>query len=311
MNPGVPSGYDPRGFPPVGVTVDVVLFAIQDGVLQVLLIERGVEPFRGSWALPGGFVQPDDPDLDHAAARELEEETGIGPGAAYLEQLATYGAAGRDPRMRVISVAYWAACAQLPQPRGGSDAVRAELLPLARIEDGHIELAFDHRQIVQDAVDRLRAKLEYTAVGVRFCGPAFTISELREVYEVVWSTKLDAGNFQRKVRYNGAFRVVDPHEFEEAGIGARASASSLDSDDHMLAEAISGVGRRAPQAASAPRLLDWSVKEPSEEALARHSRGRRLALASPDRRGGRPASLWTAEDPGAMLDSPIARPETV
>ena len=271
MNSGSPPGYDPRDFPPVAVTVDVVLFAIQEGELNVLLVERGVDPFRGDWALPGGFVQPEDGDLYRAASRELVEETGIDAGAAYLEQLATYGDVDRDPRMRVVSVAYWAACAQVPRPIGGSDAARAELVPVARIEDGDIALAFDHLRIVQDALDRLRGKLEYTALGVRFCLPAFTISELREVYEVVWNAKLDAGNFQRKVRYNGAFREVEPEEVGPLDMGGVAAAAPFE------------VGDRLPV-------------------------GLRQAPASPGRRGGRPASLWTAEDPAAMLNSPIARP---
>ena len=110
-------GYDPRAFPPMAVTVDVVLFTIVDEALQLLLIERGVEPFFGAWALPGGFVQPEDETLDQAAARELAEETDVGPGTAYLEQLGSYGAVDRDPRMRVVSVAYWAACSYLPRPR--------------------------------------------------------------------------------------------------------------------------------------------------------------------------------------------------
>ncbi len=258
---GIP-GYDPRSFPPVAVTVDVVLFAIRGDALQVLLIERGGDPFRGWRALPGGFVQPGDGDLDRAAERELAEETSVDPEAAYLEQLGTYGAADRDPRMRVISVAYWAACAELPRPRGGSDAARAELVPVSRIEDGDVELAFDHGQIAGDALDRLRAKLEYTAVAARFCGPAFTISDLRRVYEAVWNAEMDAGNFQRKVRHNEPFRRF---EEEEAPMLSMASpAASL-------------VGRRG-------------VRVPS------------------GRHGGRPASLWTAEDPSSLLNSPITRP---
>ena len=110
--------YDPRAYPPVAVTVDVAVFTIRDDALQVLLIQRGGEPYLGAWALPGGFVRPDE-DLDEAAARELGEETGLRADGWHLEQLGSYGAPERDPRMRVVTVAYWAICSELPALRGG------------------------------------------------------------------------------------------------------------------------------------------------------------------------------------------------
>ena len=207
MRPGNPPRYDPDDFPRVAVTVDVVVFTIRDDELFVLLIKRGQEPFRGDWALPGGFVLPDE-DLDDAAARELQEETNLSVGGPYLEQLGSYGAPGRDPRMRVITVAYWAACAELEQPRGGGDAAYSDLVPLAKIERGGIRLAFDHGRILTDAVERLRSKLEYTALAAKFCRPRFTISQLRRVYETIWGTRLDPGNFQRKIRENPAFKNI-------------------------------------------------------------------------------------------------------
>lgn len=202
--PGVPYEYDPGDFPQFAVTVDIAVFTIRDDALQVLLIERGQEPYLGALALPGGFVRPDE-DLDRAAARELAEETGLGRGSWHLEQLGTYGAPDRDPRMRVVTVAYWAICAELPVLRGGGDAAAATLTPVKRIERGSVRLAFDHEWIVRDAVERTRSKLEYTAVAAKFCPPAFTISQLRRVYETVWSTDLDPGNFQRSVQDSGAF----------------------------------------------------------------------------------------------------------
>ena len=205
MRPGDPPPYDPDDFSRVAVTVDVVVFTIRDGELHVLLVERGQEPFRGAWALPGGFVLPNE-DLDAAAARELQEETNLSVGGPYLEQLGSYGAPGRDPRMRVITVAYWAACAELEQPQGGGDAAYSDLVPLAKIERGGIRLAFDHNRILKDAVERLRSKLEYTALATKFCRPRFTISELRRVYDTIWGTRLDPGNFQRKIRENPAFK---------------------------------------------------------------------------------------------------------
>ena len=207
MPPGSPPSYNPHDFPSVAVTVDVVVFTIRYDELHVLLVERGQEPFKGSWALPGGFVLEDE-DLDAAAARELQEETNLSADGLYLEQLGSYGTPGRDPRMRVITVAYWAASAELEQPRGGGDAAYSDLVPVAKIERGGIRLAFDHDRIVRDAVSRLRAKLEYTPLATTFCPPRFTISQLRRVYETIWGARLDPGNFQRKIRRNPAFKHI-------------------------------------------------------------------------------------------------------
>ena len=221
--------YDPRAFPAVAATVDIVVFTICAGKLNLLLIQRGQDPFRGNWALPGGFVRPDE-DLDAAAARELEEETAVSGDEKFLEQLASYGRPDRDPRMRVVTVAYWAVCAQVA-PRGGGDAAAATLVPVASIEDGSVQLAFDHREIVEDALERLRSKLEYTAVAAKFCPPEFTISELRRVYEAVWDTRLDPGNFQRMVRQNGTFQQAPPSLRADAVRGGRpASLWSAKSD---------------------------------------------------------------------------------
>jgi ADP-ribose pyrophosphatase YjhB (NUDIX family) len=211
------ASYDPREFDPVAVTVDVVVLTIRDGDLQVLLVQRGVPPFRGAWALPGGFVRTGtgagrervDEDLADAAIRELAEETGQQPGGFHLEQLATYGAPGRDPRMRVISVAYLALAPELPDPRAGSDAQAAAWVPVTSLgladhaagqRPGTTrKLAFDHARIVADGLDRARSKLEYTPLATAFVTEPFTISELRAVYETVWGEPLHAANFHRKV----------------------------------------------------------------------------------------------------------------
>jgi 8-oxo-dGTP diphosphatase len=190
--------YDPREFPPVAVSVDVVALTIRDGRLCVLVVERGEHPFAGWRALPGGFVR--DETLDAAALRELAEETGLRPGEdaldqVHLEQLRTYGDPGRDPRMRVMSVAYLAFAPSLPDPRAGSDAAGAFWLPV----DEAGELAFDHAAILADGLDRARSKLEYSPLATAFVGPEFTISELRAVYAAVWGEDLHAGNFHRKV----------------------------------------------------------------------------------------------------------------
>jgi 8-oxo-dGTP diphosphatase len=206
------SEYDPHSYPPAAVTVDVVVLTIRDGALHALLIQRGEEPFLSSWALPGGFVREGE-DLPDAAHRELAEETGLrtGPNGVlhrvHLEQLATYGAPGRDPRMRVFSVAYLAFAPELPDPSAGTDAAAAEWVPIGSLglaasgqRPGTTRrLAFDHARILADGLERARSKLEYTPLATRFVGPEFSITELREVYEAVWCDALHAGNFHRKV----------------------------------------------------------------------------------------------------------------
>jgi 8-oxo-dGTP diphosphatase len=209
--------YDPRAFDPVAVTVDVVTLTIRDGELHVLLVQRGVPPFEGAWALPGGFIKTHrgpggelvEEDLAEAAIRELSEETGPHPDRVHLEQLGTYGTPGRDPRMRVISVAYLAFAPELPDPRAGSDARAAAWVPVSSLgladnaagqRPGTTrKLAFDHARILADGLERARSKLEYTPLATAFVTEPFTISELRAVYETVWGEPLHAGNFHRKV----------------------------------------------------------------------------------------------------------------
>ena len=261
-----PHEHDPGDYPPFAVTADIAVFTIRDYTLQVLLIERGQEPFGGALALPGGFVRPDE-DLDQAAARELVEETGLHPGSWHLEQLGSYGDPGRDPRMRVVTVAYWAVCADLPAPRGGGDAAAAVVTPVEGIERGVIRLAFDHRRIVGDAIERMRSKLEYTALAARFCPPEFTIGQLRSVYETVWNTSLDPGNFQRSVQQSGAFeKRSDAVQARRARRGRPASLWSFrasaapDAEPELLSRPLA---RRRPSrrmAAPAP---------PDEDAAAR------------------------------------------
>lgn len=206
--------YDPAGFPPVGVTVDIVLFTIRAGKLQVLLVQRGAHPYRGAWALPGGFVTPGE-DLDEAARRELAEEAGLRTFPQHLEQLRAYGAPERDPRMRVITIAYVGMTPDLPSPTAGSDAEQAHFWPAEDLDlatgertDDAPALAFDHHRIIADGLDRVRSKLEYTPLATRFAEDRFTLADLRRVYETVWGVDLHPANFRRKVLSTSGF--VEP-----------------------------------------------------------------------------------------------------
>ncbi|MBB2942738.1 8-oxo-dGTP diphosphatase [Actinoplanes lutulentus] len=192
------AGYNPSKYPSLAVTVDVVALTIRDAKLCVLLVERGAQPFAGQRALPGGFVKEE--TLDDAAKRELAEETGVKPGhgdleRVHLEQLKTYGNPDRDPRMRIVSVAYLAFAPSLPDPTAGSDAALAYWVPVDEAKD----LAFDHDDVLADGLERARAKLEYTPLATAFVNEEFTIGELRQVYASVWGEDLHAGNFHRKV----------------------------------------------------------------------------------------------------------------
>jgi len=185
----------------VHLTVDLAILTVRENVLQVLVIERDNEPYQGQAALPGGFLRPGE-HLRQAAERELDEETGLDGTALHLEQLAVYDDPDRDPRGRVVSVAYLAIAPDLPIPAAGSDARSARWAPVGAVRD---TLAFDHTQILDDAVERARTRLEFTTLAAAFCGPAFTIGDLRNVYEVVWNTPLDPRNFSRKVAHTQGF----------------------------------------------------------------------------------------------------------
>lgn len=204
--------------PAFAVTVDLVVLTIRRDALHALVVRRGEAPFKGRWALPGGFVRPDE-DLEAAAVRELQEETGLSRDDVHVEQLASYGAPRRDPRMRVVTVAHLALAADLPTPRAGTDAADATWRPVSDLLTGSATLAFDHTQILRDGVERARAKLEYTPLATAFCADEFTVSELRHVYEVVWGAPLDPRNFHRKVTGTDGFLV--PTEQTTARDGGR------------------------------------------------------------------------------------------
>ncbi|CAM5255001.1 NUDIX hydrolase [Streptomyces fumanus] len=214
-------GYDKHAYEPFAVTVDLAVFTLRADALHVLLVERGQEPYAGRWALPGGFVRPEE-SAETAARRELAEETGLtdvtGP---YLEQLRTYSEPGRDPRMRVVSVAFAALLPGPPEPRGGSDAAQARWVPC----DEARGLAFDHDRILADARDRVGAELEHTCLATAFCPAEFTLGELQRVYEAVWGTTLDRPNFRRKVLATPGF--VEPVPGAARLTGGRGKPAAL------------------------------------------------------------------------------------
>jgi len=175
------------------LTVDCVVFGFGGGGLQILLIQRGVAPFMGSWALPGGFVLMDE-DLDAAARRELKEETGLE--GVFLEQLATFGAPARDPRGRVVSVAYYALVRpDLHPAKGDTDASDAAWFDADELPP----LAFDHAAILGAALERLRGKIRYEPVGFELLPAHFTLAQLQALYEAILGRPLDKRNFRKRL----------------------------------------------------------------------------------------------------------------
>src|SRR6195256_5739440 len=166
---GVPADYNPAQFPAFAVTVDIVILTMSNSRLHVLLVRRGVAPFEGKWAIPGGFKRPTE-TLDEAAKRELTEETGV-DGASLLTQFGAYGDPGRDPRMNVVTVAYLAVLRDVGALVAGTDAAEAALIPVSEALNGKIELAFDHERIVRDAVERVRVDLDLRGIATAFVGP--------------------------------------------------------------------------------------------------------------------------------------------
>lgn len=196
-------------YPRAALTVDCVVFGFDGEALKVLLIRRGLEPFKDQWALPGGFVNPDE-TVDAAALRELQEETGLRD--LYIEQLYTFGAVDRDPRERVISVAYFALVRRADHfPEGADDAAEAAWFEVRKVP----RLAFDHAEILKMALERLRGKIRWQPVGFELLPQKFTLTQLQEIYEAILGHPLDKRNFRKKLL---ALDLLVPlEEFTKAG----------------------------------------------------------------------------------------------
>ena len=178
-------------YPHPSVTTDCVIFGFDGQKLQVLLIERGIEPYKGRWAFPGGFLNPNE-TAEQGALRELQEETGLT--GAYIEQFHTYTDPNRDPRERVITIAYYA-LVRIQEVKGGDDAAKAQWFALDEVP----QLAFDHDRILRDAMRQIRERIHFEPIGFELLPEKFTMKELQSLYEAILDIKFDRRNFAKKM----------------------------------------------------------------------------------------------------------------
>ncbi len=184
-------------YPHPAVTTDAVIFTITEGQLKILLIKRALDPYKYSWAIPGGFLELGE-DLEECARRELKEETGLDN--IFLEQLYTFGKPGRDPRERVITVAYYAIAPDVNmEPTAASDAAEAAWFPIDQLP----QLAFDHDEIIAMAHNRLIYNLDCSTIAFQFLPETFTLSEVQSVYEIIQNRGLDKRNFRKSITASG------------------------------------------------------------------------------------------------------------
>lgn len=202
-------------YPRPAIAVDCVVFGVDaTNRLKVLLIERQLPPFVGQWALPGGFMRPEE-SLDNAARRKLREETGIQEG--FLEQLRAFGAVGRDPRDRVVSIAYTALVNLRDHTlQAATDARDAQWFPVSALPP----LAFDHAEMVQVALARLQHQVRIAPVGFELLPPKFTLTQLQQLYEAIWGVAIDKRNFRKKILKLG---LLVPLGEKEQGVAHRAA----------------------------------------------------------------------------------------
>lgn len=211
-------------YPRAALTVDCVVFGFDEGELKVLLIQRALDPFKGRWALPGGFVHLDE-TLDTAARRELAEEAGLQE--VFMEQLYTFGAVNRDPRERVVSVAYYALVKLAAhETKAATDATEARWFPISQVP----KLAFDHAEILATALARLKSKVRYGPIGFELLPPKFTLSQLQHLYEAVLGGELDKRNFRKKVLSFGLLVALD--ETQMTGRHRPAQLFRFDADKY-------------------------------------------------------------------------------
>jgi 8-oxo-dGTP diphosphatase len=211
------------------ITVDTLAFAIHDSILDILLVKRKYDPFKAHWALPGGFVTPVDTSLEQAAARELYEETNIGN--IYLEQLFTFGDQGRDPRGRVVSVAYMALLRNDDyELRASSESSGVAWWPVNKLP----ELAFDHNDIISYGHQRLKYKIEYSPAAFKLLPDKFTLRDLQSVYEAVLGKAVDNRNFRKKFLQSGILQELDETSQESSYRPARLYQFSEDHFEHLI-----------------------------------------------------------------------------
>ncbi len=202
-------------YPRPSVTVDCVVFGLDEEDLKVLLVQRGLEPFKGRWALPGGFVRMEE-SLEDAARRELAEEAGVRPGL--LEQLYTFGEPGRDPRGRVITVAYFALVKLTDHKvQAATDASEAAWFSVWDMP----KLAFDHAEVVATALQRLKGKVRYQPIGFELLPPKFTLTQLQRLYETILEKELDKRNFRKKILSMDLLEELDEVEQDVSHRAAR------------------------------------------------------------------------------------------
>ncbi|MCM1312521.1 MAG: NUDIX hydrolase [Bacteroides sp.] len=188
-------------YPHPAVTTDCVIFGFDGTQLQVLLIERGIEPFKGRWAFPGGFLKMDE-SAEEGARRELLEETGME--ADFMEQFHTFSDPSRDPRERVITIAYYALC-KIQKVKGGDDAAKARWFGLDEIP----QLAFDHDRILRHAISVLRERIHFRPIGFDLLPAKFTMKELQSLYEAILNVKFDRANFTKKMNTLNILTMLD------------------------------------------------------------------------------------------------------